>query len=232
MTGCVLHGAATAVPHGWLCSVGIAIYDFQTLIAGVLAIGAAYYAARPVWRQLRDSNLQTKIQHRETLASMLREAQDRFARAAKSIAKPMTDLDRLTSDPAGEPIPIGAHDAFAIDQRLQGELDWYLVDLSATEAEAVERAKARLKEALDDLMRTLNDVHWCEHNEQHDEDHSIPDDEWASILIRSKEAELLTGDKAIAVRRAVRALNEAQAAWVTGLRARIAKLDLEIAAAS
>jgi hypothetical protein len=232
MTQCVLHGAATAAPHGWLCDVGVAIYDFQTLIAGVLAIGAAYYAARPVWRQLRDSNLQTKIQHRETLAGMLREAQDRFGRSGKSIAQPMVDLDRLTSDPAGEPIPIGPHDAFAIEQRLQGELDWYLVDLRATEAEPVEAAKALLKEALDELLNTLNDVHWCEHNEQHDEDHSIPDDEWAAILVRSKEAELLAGDKAATARKALRALGDAQAAWVTSLRARIAKLDLEIAASS
>ncbi len=231
MTGCVLHGAVPAT-QGWPCYIGVAIYDFQTLIAGVLAIGAAYYAARPVWRQLKDTNLQTKIQHRETLASLLREAQDRFARVAKSVAEPMTALDRLTSDPAGEPTPIGAHDASEIEQRLSGELDWYLIDLKATESEEIEAAKTALKEALDDLLRTLNDVHWVEHNEQHDEDHSIPDDEWSALIVRSKEAETLAGDKGAAARRALRTLGQAQAAWLTGLRGRIARLDLEIAAAS
>ncbi len=49
MTGCVLHGAAQAADTG-LCATGMAIYDYQTLITGVLAIDAVYYAARPVWR--------------------------------------------------------------------------------------------------------------------------------------------------------------------------------------
>lgn len=231
MTACALHGPATAATT-WVCGAGIVVYDFQTLIAGVLAIGAAYYAARPVWRQLKDSNLQTKIQHRETLASLLRESQDRFSRAKKSIAQPMTDLVRLTSDPVGEPVPIGAHAAFEIEQRLDGELDWYLVDLKATEADEIEAAKATLRTALDDLLRTLNDVHWCEHNDQHDEDHSISDEEWAAILIRSKEAETLTAQKAATARTAVRGLETAQANWITGLRARIGKLDRDIAVAT
>jgi hypothetical protein len=218
--------------QAWFCDLGVIVYDFQTLIAGMLAIGAAYYAARPVWRQLKDTNLQTKIQHRETLASLLREAQDRFARVSKSIAEPMNDLGRLTTDPAGETIAIGAHDAFAIEQRLHGELDWYLVGLKATEADEIETAKAALKVALDELLDTLNDVHWVEHNEQHDEDHSIPDDEWAAIIRRSKEAETSTADKSVVAQRAMRALGQAQSAWLTGLRGRIAKLDLEIAAAS
>lgn len=231
MTACVLHGVLPA-SQPWLCDLGVAVYDFQTLIGGVLAIGAAYYAARPVWRQLKDTNLQTKIQHRETLASLLRGAQDRFARVAKSIADPMNDLDRLTTDPSGETIAIGAHDAFAIEQRLYGELDWYLVDLKATEADGIESAKAALKAALDELLSTLNDVHWVEHNEQHDEDHSISDDEWAAILVRSHDAETLAADKAAAARRAMNALQQAQATWLTALRGRIVKLDLEIAAAS
>ncbi|MES3084834.1 hypothetical protein O6X71_18780 [Sphingomonas faeni] len=109
----------------------------------MLAIGAAYYAARPVWRQLKDTNLKTKIQHRETLASLLREAQDRFARVAKSIANPMNDLVRLTTNQSGETIAIGAHDAFAIGQRLCGELDWYLVDFNATEADGTETRRRR-----------------------------------------------------------------------------------------
>lgn len=83
MTGCVFHGAVPAT-QDWFCDVGVFVYDFQPLIAGLVAIGAAYYEARPVWRQLADSNLQTKIQHRETLASLMREAQDRFGRVPKA----------------------------------------------------------------------------------------------------------------------------------------------------
>jgi len=35
-------------------------------------------AGIPVWRQLRDSNLQTRISHRETLATLLRDALRRY----------------------------------------------------------------------------------------------------------------------------------------------------------
>ncbi|WP_267347105.1 hypothetical protein [Sphingomonas sp. GM_Shp_2] len=231
MTACILHGS-TPVPHDLLCGIGVAIYDFQTLIAGVLAIGAAYYAARPVWRQLKDTNLQTRIQHRETLMALLREAQDRLARVRKSVADPLMDLDRLTIDPAGHVEPLGAEDAFAIEQRLHGELDWYLLGLRGTEEDSIEVLKAALKIAMDDLLSTLNDVHWIEHNEQHDEDHDISDADWVVIRQRSEEAQTLAAVKGATVRSAMRTLEDAQAKWIGDLRARIAKLDLAIAAAT
>ncbi|MFN7399129.1 MAG: hypothetical protein ACK5SX_08740 [Sandaracinobacter sp.] len=87
------------------------IYDFQTLLAGLLAIGAAYYAARPVWRQLQDSNLQTRIMHRDTLAARLMDAEKRAAQVAKAIDEPLRLALEVTSDPAGEPIQIDEHHA-------------------------------------------------------------------------------------------------------------------------
>lgn len=107
-----------------------------------------------------------------------------------------------------------------------------MVRLRATEAETIEAAKEALKEVMDDLLRTLNDVHWIVHNEQHDEDHSIPDAEWAEIVQRSEKAELLVSEKGAAVRIAVRALEAAQRHFTSYLQARIAKLDLAIAPAS
>ena len=68
---------------------GTFIYQYQTLVTGILAIGAAWYAGAPVWRQLKDSNLQTSIMHRETLAIRQREAEERAARVAKAIDGPL-----------------------------------------------------------------------------------------------------------------------------------------------
>lgn len=46
------------------------------------------------------------------------------------------------------------------------------------------------------------------------------------------KGETLAADKAAAMRRAMNALQQAQATWLNALRGRIAKLNLEIAAAS
>lgn len=221
----------SAIDHGCtlLVSVGCWIYDFQTLIAGVLAIAAAIYAATPVWRELKETNLQTRIQRRETLASLLRESLERYARVAKDIERPLSDLDRLTSDPDGEPIEIDENDAHGMEQRLNGALNWYLVTLKSTETEQIEVAKEKLATALASLTGTLNDVYWTSHNDQHDEGHAIPDDVWAELVKRSGEAPLLAAEKVGQARNAFRALEAAQSAWIDMLRGQIAKLDLSIA---
>ena len=67
------------------------IYEYQTLLTGVIAIGAAYYAGRPVWQQLEATNLQSRIMLRDTLASRLREAQVRYQRVAKDLQGKLMD---------------------------------------------------------------------------------------------------------------------------------------------
>lgn len=209
-------------------AVGHWIYDFQTLITGAAAIGAAWYAGAPVWRQLKDSNLQTRIMHRETLAIRLREAEERGARVAKSIDEPLWTAQRVTSDPAGEPVEIGEQDAHGVEQLILGALDWYLVTLEGTEDAPVETAKAELKAALKDLTDTLSDVHWPAWNDQHGEDYSMTDEQWAEVLRRADESATEASAKVGAAWKANRALKDAQQATIDGLRKQIAALDLSI----
>lgn len=208
---------------------GTFIYQYQTLVTGLLAIGAAYYGAAPVWRQLRDSNLQTRIMHRETLAVRLREAEERAGRVAKAIDDPLWRAQEVTSDPAGEPVEIGEHDAHGVEQMILGRLDWYLVTLEGTEDTRVEEAKAALKAALKDLTDTLSDVHWPAHNDQSGEDYSMTDEEWAEVLRKAEEGKKLAGEKVSAAWTANRALKAAQEAWIKELRQQIARLDSNIA---
>jgi len=65
------------------------VYDFQTLLTGAAAIIVAIVAGIPVWRQLRDTNLQTRISHRETLANLLRDALRRYEKVGQSIREPL-----------------------------------------------------------------------------------------------------------------------------------------------
>jgi len=209
-------------------AVGHWIYDFQTLITGAAAIGAAWYAGAPVWRQLKDSNLQTRIMHRETLAVRLREAEERGARVAKAIDEPLWQAQSVTSDPEGDPIEIGEHDAHGVEQMILGRLDWYLVTLSDTEDARIEQAKTTLKAALDALTDTLADVHWPAHNDQSGEDYSMTDEQWAEVLQKAKDGKLLASVKVSAAWKANRALKAAQKTVADELRKQIAQLDQNI----
>lgn len=220
---------ASHLLSAFLAGAGNFIYHYQTLITGAAAIGAAWYAGAPVWRQLKDSNLQTRIMHRETLAIRLREAEERAGRVAKAIDDPLWQAQRVTSDPAGEPVEIGEHDAFGVEQMILGTLDWYLVTLEGTEDASVEAAKAALKAALTDLTDTLSDVHWPAHNDQSGEDYSMTDEEWSEVLRRADEGAKLATEKVSAAWKANRALKDAQQASIDGLRRQIAALDQSIA---
>lgn len=206
------------------------VYDFQTLITGAIAIIVAIVAGIPVWRQLKDTNLQTRISHRETLANLLRNALRRYETVDQSIREPLSMASRMTTDPEGEPIEIDPDDAHGLDQRFQGMLDWYLVALADTEHGDIEARKSALKAALGTLGKTLNEAHWADHNERQDEDHDIPHGEWTKIVARCAEAKIEASQCVGEVEQAYRALREAQDKWVQSLRGQIAKLDLQIAA--
>lgn len=213
-----------------LTNVGCFIYDFQTLLTGLAAIIVAIIAGIPVWRQLRDTNLQTRISHRETLANLLRGALRRYRRVDESIREPLIAAHRVVYDPIGEPEVIAPEDAHRIENMFHGVLDWYLVMLAETEHVDIETRKVTLKAALGRLVETLSDAHWADHNEQHDEDHDISDEDWAEILARNAEAKIEVSERLSEVDAAYRELQEAQQQWVQSLRSQIARLDLQIAA--
>jgi hypothetical protein len=174
--------------QGALMGLSCFVYDFQTLLIGAAAIIVAIFAGIPVWRQLRDTNLQTRISHRETLVNLLRDVLRRYEKVDQSIREPLLVASRATSDPDGEAVEIGAEDANHFEQTLPGALDWYLVVLADTEHSDIETRKAALKTALVKLGDTLNDAHWADHNDQQQDNERISDDATSITLWRRLEA--------------------------------------------
>lgn len=205
------------------------LYDFQTLLTGLLAIAAAVFAGLPVWRQLKDSNLQTRISHRETLAILLGNAQSLHKRVEETLSKPLVAAADVTQGSDGDPRDIDPHDAHGLEQMLSGVLDWYLIALADTEHADIENEKENLRGTLERLVETLSDAHWAAHNFQSDEDHNFTDEQWAEILADHHKAKTDAAARVSDVQRAYRALKDAQQHWTQSLRGRIAKLDLEIA---
>jgi hypothetical protein len=210
---------------GFWVGVYCFIYNFQTLLAGLVALAALI----PVRRQLKDTNLQTRISHRETLANLLRAALRRYERVDKEIREPLNAVNRVVYDPEGESEEIGTEDAHGLEGMFRRVLDWYLVGLADTEHGDIEARKGELKVALDRLVETLGEAHWADINEQHDEFHDIPDDKWAELVARCAAAKTEATDRVGEVDAAYRGLQAAQRQWVQSLRTQIAKLDLQIA---
>jgi len=70
----------------------------------------------------------------------------------------------------------------------------------------------------------------ADHNEQHDEYHDIPDDEWANILARCAAAKIDADQHVSEVETAYLKLTQAQQRCVRSLRAKIAGLDFHVSA--
>ena len=201
------------------------VYSYQTLIAGVLAIFAAYFAARPVWRQVKDTSLQTMINQRETISDRMNEAIDRFQRVKNEMDETLQKLMHATWDPAGEPIVINDDTAHGLHMTVAGKLNWYLEALRDTEAHEIEVAKARLHEAREELENTLDAAYWPASHGQSDEDYSLTDKEWKEVQQEARHAKTEAAEKAAALVAAWRALREVQSNWVKKSRQKISALD-------
>lgn len=216
------------ISHGTLNAVCGVIYDFQTLLTGALAIGVAIIAGVPVWRQLKDSNLQTRISHRETLITLLRDTLSRNSKVKNDIREPMIKARRATTDHCGDPIEIHPEDAHSLEMDFRKALDWYLVSQADTDDHNVEIHKLKLKISIDKLIETLSDAHYVHSNDQSDEYRSYTNGEWAEKCAQSERAKLEASERVGEVAASYRSLEEAQKLWIRALRKRIAELDRQI----
>lgn len=167
--------------------LGQFIYDYQTLIAGGLALGAAYLAARPVWRQLGLTQTQSNGVLRDMLLQRQAEVQQARAALTEKVGKKLNDLDHLLAwHDEGE--RISEHDAFGFDQILSQSVSWLRLGYHWRDAAQVEAARTTLTDKIDALLGVLNDIHAPAHTQQHDEDHDISNEDWAEFLARGETA--------------------------------------------
>lgn len=182
----------TAVIAGWgiltaLKGVGQVVYDYQTLIAGALALGAAYLATKPVWRQLALTQTQSNGVLREMLLQRQSELHQARLALIEKVGKKLSDLEHLLAwhDDAEQ---ISEHDAFGFDQILSQSISWLRLGYHWRDSSRVEASRQALLDKIDALLNVLNDVHAPAHTEQHDEHCSISDEDWASFVARADAA--------------------------------------------
>lgn len=207
-------------------NLGAFVHDYQTLIAGVIAILAAFITARPVWRQLRSMSIQTSTVYREFLAERVRSLMARRKWLADKLDPFVMEVGRRIYEMRELEGRLNIHWIFERDQ-----IAWSLInELEADRAER--RDPATIAVTLDDVMLrlrelqdTLSDIHWPEHNDQTGEDYAFSDEEWAAILQKSRDADARLDTVISDFEIAKKKLDEAVEAELRGLRDRLKEID-------
>lgn len=218
----------------WMALKGLGqfIYDFQTLLTGIGALVAAYVAAKPVWRQLE----LTQTQANGVLRDMLMQRQSEVANAAsaltENVGKPLSELDRHLYWPDGEAIRLDEHQAFHHDQNISRAITWLRSESKHRDSSTVEAAKAGLIEKIDGLLTVLDHIHRPAHTEQHDEDHSFTDEQWAEFLARGESAKDEVEAALAQAQEALTIVSQAMVSEKAAIKARLKKLDEVLIAAS
>jgi len=167
--------------------LGQFIYDYQTLIVGAGAIGAAYVAAKPVWRQLELTQTQANGVLREMLLQRQAELKKAQEASTEKVGKIVNDLaDGVEVD--GHILRISEHDAHHFDMGIYHAASWLEHDYPWHDGVGVRAAKKTLIAALLALSELLGEVHRPVSTDQHGDDYSISDPDWADLVARGEAA--------------------------------------------
>ncbi len=228
MTGAQLEALAQVWTGFWALIKG-----YQSLIAGLIAIGAAYMTAKPVWRQLRSMSVQTAMVHREFLAERLRvlEARRHWL---------MTRLDRY-SDEVGQRMMemrelegrLNVHWIFERSQTTASLIGVLEEDRKAQrDPTPVASALEAVLEALRQLYETMEAIHRPQSTDQAGEDYAYTDEEWARIHAKGKQADERLDAEVTTFERALSGLRTALQTELDGLRDSLQAIDARLTASA
>lgn len=218
---------------GWtgLKALGQFVKDFQTLLAGLMALIAAVVALRPVYKQLHVNQVQTAIAAREVLFGRTRTIDHRRKVSAAAIRKITSDfMSRLyRGDQDGEP-DIDINWAFEADQ-IVGQVieEFRLQQSSMGDREAIDERRTILIQAATELRNCLTDIHQAVTYDFDD-----PENGWSQEQAReklaaaeaaSKEAEKHLDTKISEVTKCGKDLDGAYVAELDEIRIRVRQIN-------
>jgi hypothetical protein len=201
------------------------LYDYQTLLTGLIAIAAAYIAARPVWLQLKQGSVQTNAGLRDFLQDRIRITE----RMRKWFSDHLAPLSERINSEAYMQVESGAinpHWAFNEEQRTATKLDEVEFYWNGTGGpRSIETDVAATIDHLTHLRETLDAIHRPASADRDDPENPIDDDSWRTVLAAGAQAEQellhVTGSLTNAVKR----LDDALAAELKTLRDRLRQTD-------
>ena len=218
---------------GWtgLKALGQFVKDFQTLLAGLMALIAAVVALRPVYKQLHVNQVQTAIAAREVLFGRTRTIDHRRKVSAAAIRKITSDfMSRLyRGDQDGEP-DIDINWAFEADQ-IVGQVieEFRLQQSSMGDREAIDEKRTQLIQVATELRNCLTDIHqfYSYDFDGHENGWTEKETEEkrAAAEVASKEAEKHLDAKIRAVAKSGKGLDDAYVAELDEIRIRVRQIN-------
>jgi ElaB/YqjD/DUF883 family membrane-anchored ribosome-binding protein len=207
--------------------VGKWVYDFQTLIAGILAFGLGWVALR----QLHLARAQMAITTRETLINQLQETDKRARASTKEIASISVAFESVIyrdDFDAGPNISVfWAHDAEQSVSMVKRSLE--MQQTRKDDTAAIDELRSEVIKAADRLEDCLRDIHQVASIDVGDPDYGFTDEqiteEKAKLRTASDAAKELLPDRLIEVRDAGRVLRDAYNAELASLRDRIRSIN-------
>ena len=216
------------------CVVVQFLYDWQTLIGGVLALAAAIGAFIPVYKQLGLMRAQNEAIVRDKIGDMIVNLDSQAVAVTSITSKPLSDIHSAlhhfeTYGPGYIPAEWANEQLSSLDK-----VESMLKALFAKshDVEAIEACKLELLDALSALVSVLWDVFAVENADRFPEEYNWTDEERAAAVARSNEAEGEVQGIASRSSRAVIALSQAFEAQRASLVHRLRVIDDALLASS
>ncbi|OAN99985.1 hypothetical protein A8B75_19175 [Sphingomonadales bacterium EhC05] len=163
---------------------------WQTLITGSLAFGAAFFALRPVYKQLSLMRAQNNVMVRSTIGEMILQLDAHREGVHKIVAKRLTDMQSnlYHFDNHGVPNSVcdwanDRHNDFGI---VQASLKALFI--TSHDVQSIEGQKAELLFAVNQLEETLWVIYRPEYADRNPEECNWTDEEIAAANASSSEA--------------------------------------------
>lgn len=211
----------------WLTDAIAVLKDWQTLAVGILAVAAAWWAARPVYRQLRETETQSNATLREVLVPRVAELERNKERALgpgrEAVASLMREFHEMDE---AELAAFGEEAAFHHWQVVGSARDEFKkFRARRVDVPSIEDLKEPVSVALAHLEDRLDDIHRPASMDQKGEDYAFSDQEWEAIKQRGRAARQVLPDTIGEWGNASDALARAYDEEITRLRRRIVELD-------
>jgi hypothetical protein len=209
-----------------LMGIGQIVYDYQTLIAGIGAIGAAIIAVRPVYHQLDLMRTQSNAVLKDLLLQRQAELEQAAAALKKHVSERLDDLGReYPWYEVDEDIRITERQAHHFDLHISGAVRWIHLGYRWRDNPVMEGKKALLVSALDELIGKLGDIYFTASHQQHDEDYSIDNEEWVRLEQRGEDAKLEIYPSLVVAKATLTAFLEANQQELVVIDTQLRKLD-------
>ncbi|MDB5418462.1 MAG: hypothetical protein JWP50_1881 [Phenylobacterium sp.] len=174
-----------------VAGAGQFVHNYQTLIAGLVAIAAAYITARPVWHQLERMSVQTNTMFRDFLLDRL-QAQNRFRGWLWKRLEPFrNDVSQRMYEMREDEGRLNVHwvfDRAQVTRDLVSTLEQFRSERRDTQQ--ISAALDEVIASLTALEKALHTIHRPASTDQSGEDYAYSDEKWAEI---GREAEAADG---------------------------------------